>query len=490
MYHKKLDSFPLDFLWGAASSAYQIEGAYQADGKGLSIWDQFVEIPGTTFENTNGKVAMDHYHRMEEDVTLMHEAGLKAYRFSIAWSRILPNGSGAVNPQGIAFYQRLITLLKQYQIEPIVTLYHWDLPLALQERYGGWESRQIIKDFHDYCQVLFDHFGFQVKYWVTLNEQNMFIEQGYILGIHPPGVQDVKRSYQANHHAFVANALVIKTYHDQGYPGMIGPSFAFSPNYSASCNPKDVLAMDNQNQQQYWYTDMYLWGQYPPLMSKYLQANGCYPTIEPDDFEILKAGKPDFLGINYYRSLTFADNPLDGLDAKFVKYNTTGVKGTSPAVGIAGFSRQVDNPYVEKTNWDWEIDPQGLRIGMRQLYARYGKPILISENGLGEYDTIIDQQIDDQSRIEYLRMHLLAIREAITDGVPVLGYTMWSFTDLLSWLNGYQKRYGLVYIDRDEKSQRSLNRMKKATRRDYGNSSRRNNGPPPSCATTTIGRCA
>ncbi|MGC6768137.1 glycoside hydrolase family 1 protein [Enterococcus sp. LJL51] len=461
MEHKQLDQFPTDFLWGSASAAYQVEGAWEADGKGVSVWDEFVRIPGKTFKGTNGDVAVDHYNRYKEDVALMKEQGLKAYRFSVAWTRIFPEGRGEVNQAGLQFYIDLVDELLENEIEPVLTLYHWDLPKALQDEYMGWESRKIVEDFTAYAAVLFEAFRGKVKYWVSLNEQNIFITHGYLMASHPPAVQDPKRMYQANHYANLANAAVISKFHELKMPGMIGPSFAYGPNYSINSDPKNVLASeDAEDLNAHLWLDVYVFGEYPIAALKYLAEQGVAPEIEAGDIELLKAGKPDFIGINYYQTSTVAFNPLDGVGMG--KMNTTGKKGSTEESGTPGVFKRVENPFVERTNWDWEIDPQGLRIGLRRLTSRYRMPILITENGLGEYDQLTeDKAIHDEYRIDYLKQHVSAIQEAITDGATVLGYCTWSYTDLLSWLNGYQKRYGFVYVDQDETQDGSLTRYKK-----------------------------
>ena len=461
MEHRKLKSFPVDFLWGSASAAYQVEGAWQEDGKGVSVWDEFVRIPGKTYQGTNGDLAVDHYHRYKEDVALMKEQGLKAYRFSVAWTRIFPQGKGEINQAGLQFYIDLVDELLRNDIEPVLTLYHWDLPQALQEEYLGWESRQIIEDFTNYASVLFETFKGKVRYWVSLNEQNIFITHGYLMAIHPPAVQDPKRMYQANHHANLANASVIKKFHEMQIPGMIGPSFAYGPNYSIDSDPMNVLAAeDAEDLNAHLWLDVYSFGKYPAFALNYLKEQGIAPVFAPGDEELLKAGKPDFLGINYYQTNTVAFNPLDGVGLG--KMNTTGKKGTTEESGTPGVFKRVVNPFVERTNWDLEIDPEGLHIALRRLESRYRLPILITENGLGEYDQLTDDgKIHDDYRIDYLQKHVDAIQSAITDGVTVLGYCTWSYTDLLSWLNGYQKRYGFVYVDQDETQAGSLKRYKK-----------------------------
>ncbi|MDR0300060.1 MAG: glycoside hydrolase family 1 protein [Streptococcaceae bacterium] len=462
MEHKKLVKFPENFLWGSASAAYQVEGAHDIDGKGLSVWDNFVRISGKTFQGTNGDIAVDHYHRYKEDVALMAELGLKSYRFSIAWSRVLPNGrADEVNQAGLKFYSDLIDELLAHNIEPVVTIYHWDLPQALQDAYGGWESRQIIADFVSYTEVLFHAFKGRVKYWVSLNEQNIFTQLGWVLAVHPPGKRDMKTFYQVNHHANLANAAVINKFHELNIDGKIGPSFAYSPNYALDSHPLNVLAAENAEElfANFWM-DVYCYGEYPLVALAYLRENGLMFEVADGDLELLKSAKPDFLGINYYQTSTNAWNPLDG-GVGIGEMNTSGKKGSSGDNGIPGLYKKVANPFVKRTNWDWEIDPTGLRIGLRRIASRYRIPVMITENGLGEYDKLEDGQIHDDYRISYLSSHIKAIQEAMTDGVNVIGYHTWSYTDLLSWLNGYQKRYGFVYVNQDETMTGSLKRIPK-----------------------------
>lgn len=462
MLHNKLKPFPEDFLWGAASAAYQVEGAWNEDGKGVSNWDKFVRIPGKTFKGTTGDVAVDHYHRYKEDVQLMAEMGMKAYRFSVAWTRIFPNGKGELNEKGLEFYDNLINELKANNIEPVLTLYHWDLPQALQEEYGGWESRKIIEDFTNYSVELFKRFGDRVKYWVSLNEQNIFTMFGYRMAAHPPGVKDDKLFYQVNHHANLANASVIKAFRKYVPEGKIGPSFAYSPAYALTSNPRDIIAAENAEElNSHWWMDIYAWGRYPKAAWTFLESKGLAPQIEEGDLNLLKEGTPDFMGLNYYQTTTFEENPLVGGVSEGTM-NTSGKKGTSQDTGIPGVFKTVTNPNLEKTNWDWNIDPHGLRIALRRITDRYDLPILISENGLGAFDKVEDGDVvNDDYRIDYIRAHIKAIQEAITDGVDMLGYCVWSFTDLLSWLNGFQKRYGFVYINQHEEGEHDLRRIKK-----------------------------
>lgn len=460
MIHQHPESFPKHFLWGSASAAYQIEGAWNEDGKGPSVWDVFTKIPGKTFKGTNGEIAVDHYHRFKEDVALMAEMGLKAYRFSVSWPRVFPKGKGEINEAGLAFYDSLIDELLSHHIEPVLTLYHWDLPQTLMDEYGGFESRNIIEDFNHYCITLYKRFGDRVKYWVTLNEQNYNFNHGFITAMHPPGVKDRKRFYEANHIAFLANAKAIESFREYVPEGKIGPSFAYSPAYPLSSHPEDILAFENAEEfTNNWWLDMYCWGTYPQIPFRCLEKQGWAPTIEAGDMDLLAKGKPDFVGVNYYQTITYERNPLDGVSEG--KMNTTGQKGTNQETGIPGVFKTKKNPHLTTSNWDWTIDPIGLRIGLRRITSRYQLPVFITENGLGEFDKVEDGTVQDDYRIDYLRSHLEQCRQAISDGVDLIGYCSWSFTDLLSWLNGYQKRYGFVYVNRDEESTSDLKRLKK-----------------------------
>lgn len=461
MEHKTRKRFPSKFLWGSASAAYQIEGAWDEDGKGPSVWDEYVRIPDATYKGTTGDVAVDHYHRYKEDVKLMADMGLKAYRFSIAWSRIFPQGKGEVNEAGLVFYDNLIDELLKYDIEPLVTIYHWDIPQALFDEYGGWESREVIADFTHYAKTLFKRYGDRVKYWVSLNEQNIFVGMGYGQALHPPKVSDMKRMYAVNHIANLANASVIEAFHELVPDGKIGPSFAYTPHYPIDTDPKNVQAADDAEElNSYFWMDVYAYGRYPRAIMHYLEENGLAPEIKPGDMELLKRAKPDFMGVNYYQSATVAYNPLDGVGMSN-EINNTGKKGTAKETGVEGLYKKVVNPFVATTNWDWTIDPKGLQIALRRITSRYDLPVLITENGLGEFDKLENGEVNDDYRIDYLASHVSAIRDAISDGTEVIGYCTWSFTDLLSWLNGYQKRYGFVYVDRDVSDADPMTRIPK-----------------------------
>ncbi len=451
--------FQKGFLWGSASAAYQIEGAANIDGKGPSIWDEYSHIKGNTFKDTNGDVAIDFYHKYEEDIELMAEMGLKAYRFSISWPRVIPNGKGEVNKAGIEFYHRVIDKLIECNVEPIVTLYHWDLPKALQDEYSGWESREIIDDFANYAKLIFDEYGKKVKYFVTMNEQNIFTSLGYLRLIHPPKVSDFNTFIQVNHIANLANAKSIAIYKEMGLDGRIGPSFAYGPIYPKSCNPFDMLAAEDALElENHLWLDVYIRGAYSKLQLSLLEKIGVKINFEPGDVELLLQGKPDFIGVNYYQTATVT---RERKAAEEIKTSGNTVQGDSFENPTEQFYHNVGNEYVRLTDWNWAIDPIGLRVALRRIASRYNISVLITENGLGAFDTLVDGKVHDQYRIDYLKEHIEQIGGAIEDGVEVLGYCTWSYQDLFSWLNGYAKRYGFVYVDRDELDERELKRYKK-----------------------------
>ena len=443
-----------DFLWGCASAAYQVEGAYDEDDKGPSVWDQFVRQPGRTFRGSNGDVAVDHYHRWKEDIALMAELGLKAYRFSIAWARVFPEGTGKVNESGMQFYENIVDECRRYGIEPLITLYHWDLPQALQDRFEGWESPECIDAFVQYAEAMFQRLGKKVKYWITFNEQNIFTSFGWQNGMHPPGkIGEEKLFYLVNHHVNLAHAKTVLRFHALVPEGKIGASFAYSPGYAFDCSPIHARARQNYEElQSYWWLDVYGYGAYPKVGRCYLEGRGVMPEVTAEEEELLQraAGELDFLGINYYRTTVCEYNPPDGA-VPYGRMNTTGEKGSGEVTGIPGLYKNPPNPYLKTTDWDWAIDADGLVYACRELASRYRLPVLISENGMGAFDKVENgNEIHDSYRIEYLREHVRAIRQAYAEGCDIIGYCVWSFTDLLSWLNGYQKRYGLVYVDREE----------------------------------------
>ncbi|MEQ9720958.1 glycoside hydrolase family 1 protein [Yersinia alsatica] len=453
-----MSAFPKDFLWGAASAAYQVEGAYDADGKGPSIWDTFSHLPGTTYQGTNGDVAVDHYHRFREDVALMAEMGMKSYRFSISWPRLLPTGRGEVNAAGVKFYSELIDALLEHHIEPMITLYHWDLPQALQDE-GGWEARSTADAFEEYARLCYQHYGDRVKLWSTFNETVCFIGFGYIVGAHPPGVQDTGRAIQACHHVFVAHAKAVAAFRASGIDGKIGFVNVLQTHTPLSDSPEDRAAFHlAEGIFTHWLYDPVLKGEYPAELLAQTQAIWGVPQFAPGDDALLRNNICDFIGLNYYKRETVAANQQE----THFTLNTSGQKGSGHQqgheFGFKGLFKFVRNPNGVYTDWDWEIYPQGLTEGIMNIKARYGDiPIYITENGLGAKDAIIEGEVVDDDRIDYLRQHIIAIENAIKQGADVRGYYPWSFIDLLSWLNGFQKQYGFVYVDH----QKQLARQRK-----------------------------
>ncbi|CQR25236.1 6-phospho-beta-glucosidase [Streptococcus varani] len=453
MLHKNLKPFPDDFFWGASSSAYQVEGAALIDGKGPSCQD-VKEIPEGTSDLS---VSVDHYHRYKEDIALMAEMGFKSYRFSISWTRILPEGTGKVNAQGIEFYNNLIDECLKYDIEPIVTMFHFDMPAALDER-GSWSKRESIDWFAEFATVLFENFGDRVKYWLTINEQNMLTLVGPVIGtLHiPEGTTNkTKEIYQQNHHQLVAQAKAMQICHQMLPQAKIGPAPNIALVYAASSKPEDVIASQNFNVIRNWlYLDAAVYGVYNNLVWSYLEENDATPHVTKEDLTIMKAAKPDFLGINYYNTATVeavSESDVDGVTGDQQSRRT-----------IPGIAKAVLNPNLVTTEFGWEIDPLGFRSTLREIYSRYRLPILITENGLGAYDTLTeDGKIHDPYRIDYLRHHIEQIHLAITDGVEMMGYNPWSAIDLISTHEGIKKRYGFIYVDRDDFDLKTLNRYRK-----------------------------
>lgn len=456
----KIAPFPDDFLWGASSSAFQVEGAAEEDGKKLSVID--LNTRRKTGRATSD-VAADHYHRYAEDVALMAEAGFTSYRFSMSWPRLIPDGAGEVNPLGVAFYHRLIDDLLAHGITPIVTLYHYDMPLALQERYRGWRSRRIIEDFAAYCRLVFTEYGDKVPYFLTLNEQNMQIVYGDWLGLADQGVEEFRQSqWQINHVMNLCHATAVNLCRELAPKAKIGPVPGYVPLYPASPRPEDVLAALNADEvtQKFWL-DLWVHGEYSTFQWKYMEDRGLAPTIEPGDLELLKSAPVDFIAINNYRSNVAAYCGLADT-AREIGLNKDGVPGQFVYPKHPGVFQQTVNPHLRMTDWDWEIDPMGLRFSLRDVYNHYRLPLMITENGFGAYDELTaDGRVHDDYRIAYLKECLQQVQLAITDGVPVFSYNPWSFTDLISTGNGISKRYGLVYVDRTEADLKGLDRIRK-----------------------------
>ncbi|WP_339311684.1 glycoside hydrolase family 1 protein [Paenibacillus sp. FSL M7-0896] len=452
MLHKQLHAFPENFLWGGSTSAYQLEGAWDEDGKGPSVIDLANHVEGVT----DFKVASDHYHMYKEDVALMAEMGFKAYRFSIAWSRIYPHGDGAVNPKGLEFYSNLIDELLKYGIEPIVTMYHFDLPYGLEER-GGWSNRATIDAFEQYAKTLYENYGDRVKWWLTINEQNMLILHPGSIGTLNENMTDPQKElYQQNHHMLVAQAKAMVLCHQMLPEAKIGPAPNIGVIYPASSKPEDMLAADNYAAIRNWlYLDMAVYGRYNHIAWSYLVEKGYEPKIEEEDMDILRQGHPDFIAFNYYTSQTVGESKNDGND-----FSHTGDQ--HEIVGEPGAYRGSVNPNLQTTEFGWEIDPVGFRTTLRQIYSRYHLPLIVTENGLGAFDKLeADGTVNDAYRIEFFRKHIEQIQLALTDGVEVFGFCPWSAIDLVSTHQGSSKRYGFIYVDREEFDLKELRRIRK-----------------------------
>ncbi|KXY32498.1 6-phospho-beta-glucosidase [Bacillus cereus] len=440
-------SFKKDFLWGASTSAYQVEGAYNEDGKGLSVQDVKV-IPEGTSDFT---VCSDHYHHFKEDVKLFSELGLKVYRFSIAWTRILPNGTGEVNEKGITFYSNLIDELLKHDIVPLVTMYHFDLPYELEKK-GGWSNRATIDAFVTYCEILFERFGDRVKNWLTINEQNMMILHGQAVGT---SIVSQKELYQQNHHMLLAEAKVTNLCHKMISDAKIGPAPNISYVYPKTCKPNDIIAAQNCNAIRNWlYLDMAVYGRYNNIAWNFMKSKNIEPVILEGDMEILSSSKPDYIAFNYYSSITVSE-----YDENIVIDEAA---DQQIEVGEEGFFMGDDNEHLELTDFGWEIDPIGFRVTLREVNDRYNLPIIVTENGIGAYDKVDeDGSVQDHYRIDYLKKHIEQMELAIADGVDVIGYCPWAAIDLISTHQGFRKRYGFIYINRDEDDLKDLKRIKK-----------------------------
>lgn len=447
MKHVYEKPFPEGFLWGGSTSAYQVEGAWDEDGKGVSVQDVHPAPEGVS----DFKVTSDHYHHYTEDVALFKEMGFKSYRFSIAWTRIIPDGDGDVNQAGVDFYHRLIDELLANDIVPIITMYHFDLPQALQEK-GGWGNRATVDAFENFAKVLFTEYGSKVKYWLTINEQNVMILVGELIGTVKPG-STKKELYQANHHMLVAQAKAMILCHEMLPEAKIGPAPNIGVAYPASSRPEDYMAAMNFDALRNWlYLDAGVKGIYNSIIWAWMEQNGYTPEIEPGDMDILERGKPDFIAFNYYATGTVA---FPGDDEEAGKGDQQ-ILGSEPDL-----FKPVKNPHLPRTQFDWEIDPVGFRNTFRALWDRYHLPLLVTENGLGAYDKLEDGKVHDPYRIDYLRRHIEQIRYAITDGVEVMGYNPWSAIDLISTHEGMQKRYGFIYVNREEFDLLDLARYRK-----------------------------
>lgn len=415
--------FPDGFVWGTATASYQIEGAAFEDGRMPSIWDTFCNKPGAISDGSNGLVADDHYHRYDADAALMAELGTNGYRFSIAWPRILPEGTGAVNEKGIDFYKRLLDSLEKRQITPFATLYHWDMPQVLSDR-GGWTQRFIVDAFAEYADVISRALGDRVKHWATLNEPWVSAFLGYGIGVHAPGVKDHESYLRAAHHLMLAHGRAVAVLRANCSAGtQVGLVNSLNWPSPASDAPEDIAAAERAHSfTNRWFLDPPLKGEYPQDI--FDAIGGQLIPIEPGDMDIISA-PIDFLGVNYYTRNITANDP------------------EGPGIGI----RQLRNDSAEYTEMDWEVYPDGLYKLLLRLNEDYGLPMYITENGASFPDEVIDGAVHDARRTNYFQVHLAACQRAIAAGVPLKGYFAWSLLDNFEWGWGYSRRFGLVYVD-------------------------------------------
>ncbi|MCT3582885.1 6-phospho-beta-glucosidase [Levilactobacillus brevis] len=458
-------TLPADFLWGGAVAAHQVEGAYDVGGKGLSVADVMTAAgthderritvgvqPNEFYPNHE---AVDFYHQYPTDVKLFAEMGFKCFRTSIAWSRIFPQGDEVEpNEAGLAFYDRLFDECHKYHIEPVVTLSHFEMPYHLVTKYGGFRSRQTIKFFTRFAQTVFERYRDKVTYWLTFNEINNQInyDRAFTLftnsGIQvQPGENAEAVMYQASHYEVVASAIAVQIAHTINPDFQVGAMVAFSPVYPATDKPRDVFKAQRAMQARFWYSDVQVEGQYPTWLTNYFETKGFDLDITAADLVNLRQGTVDYLGFSYYMS--FATAATDDEDDQF-SYNET--------------DDLVTNQFVPQSAWGWQVDPQGLRYGLNWMNDRYHLPLFIMENGIGAIDQLTaTHEVHDQYRIDYLHDHIEQMELAMTeDGVPVMGYTPWSAIDIVSASTGQlSKRYGFIYVDRNDDGSGSLARYRK-----------------------------
>jgi beta-glucosidase len=444
--------FPKGFLWGVATASYQIEGAVDEDGRTPSIWDTFSHLPGTTLHGDNGDIACDHYHRLDEDVALMAELGIRAYRFSIAWPRVQPHGKTAVNQIGLDHYRRLVDALRAHDIEPVATLYHWDLPQALEDG-GGWTNRDTAGRLEDYARVVAGALGDRVQRWITLNEPWVAAFIGYGNGHHAPGLSEIGTGVVAAHHLLLGHGMAARAIAAAGGSPEIGISLNLSPVRPASGSDEDAAAVERVDEQRNrWFLDAVLRGSYPErLLEEYESLIGD-DFLHDGDLEVIRADL-DFLGVNYY-------TPLRAAAATNAKVPATRHSSYASWLGVE--DRPRDD--VARTTKGWTIEPDGLTELLLRLGKDYGGiPLYISENGAAFSDYVDPNgEVRDPERIEYLKGHLAAAHAAIAQGVDLRAYFVWSLYDNFEWADGYAQRFGLVFTD-----YRTQDRISKASARWY-----------------------
>jgi len=460
---KRITGFPKDFLWGGAIAANQAEGAYDIGGKGMCAADIHAYNPNIDRKaRRNGEVSLaeiefalkdkenyypkrygiDFYHKYKEDLALMAETGMNCFRTSINWARIFPNGDESEpNEDGLKFYDDLFDEIRKNGMEPLITLSHYEMPINLSVKYGGWYNRKLIDFFTRYCEVCFRRYKDKVKYWILINQINLISSESFnALGIPSDAVKNLEQAkYQGIHNEFVACAKATKIGHEINPEFKIGMMLCHSIAYPATCKPEDVLATVKKNQMQYFFGDVLLRGKYPRYSWRFFNERNITINMEPGDEEIIAENTADFMSFSYY----------------YTKINS--------AENSADLDDTSKNPYLKSSMWGWDIDPIGLRIALNEYYDRYGKPIIIAENGIGALDKVEnDGSIHDDYRIDYLKKHIEQMKEAVKDGVEVIGYCLWSPIDIVSCSTAeMSKRYGLIYVDLDDFGKGTGKRIKK-----------------------------
>ena len=457
-----------DFLWGGAVAAHQFEGGWNADGKGPSVVDVMTAgangVPREITENVEAdkfypnQDAIDFYHRYKGDIKLFSEMGLKCFRTSIAWSRIFPNGDDATpNEAGLKFYDDMFDELLKYNIQPVITLSHFEMPLNLARNYGGFRNKKVIDYFVKFAEVVFDRYKDKVKYWMTFNEINNQMETNnpiYLWTNSGVSVSDDENPrevmFQVAHNELVASARTVKIGKQINPEFQIGCMISYVPIYPYSSNPEDILLAQQAMHQRYFFSDVQVRGYYPAYALKEFEREHYSIDMTDQELKDIKEGTVDYVGFSYYMSTTVK---ADADNSAKLKNSVNG-----------GMSQTVDNPYIKASDWGWPIDPTGLRYALNTLYERYQKPLFIVENGFGAVDEVeSDGSIHDQNRINYLEKHIKAMQTAVDhDGVDLIGYTPWGVIDLVSFTTGeMKKRYGMIYVDRDNKGNGTMERSKK-----------------------------